>query len=122
MKDWTDFKKSFTQKQEDALWQYFIDHSKVQANGYFLIMFYCQNIDDFWRRLYARYTGDFHRYEIEEKEVKLERAFGESMSLRVQWIDEYGSLKQKINLWLFRKTRRYLQRMGDPKKNRYIKK
>jgi hypothetical protein len=67
MNEWKDFKKSFTQRQEDSFWQYFIDHSTVEANGYYKILFHVKDIDDFWRRLYARYTGEFKRYD------KLER-------------------------------------------------
>lgn len=66
--DWITLKKTFTQAQEDALWQYFIDHSQIQPNGYLGIQFYIKNVDDFWRRLYYRYSGEYIRYDIEEKE------------------------------------------------------
>ena len=66
--DWNTLKKTFTKAQEDALWQYFIDHSKIQPNGYFGILFYVKNVDDFWRRLFYRSSGEYIRYDIEEKE------------------------------------------------------
>lgn len=65
--DWITLKKTFTQAQEDALWQYFIDHSKIQPNGYLGILFYVKDVDDFWRRLFYRYSGEYTRYDIEEK-------------------------------------------------------
>ena len=66
--DWTTLKKTFTKTQEDALWQYFIDHSRIQPNGYLGILFYVKNVDDFWRRLFYRSFGEYIRYDIEEKE------------------------------------------------------
>ena len=66
--DWITLKKTFTKAQEDALWQYFIDHSRIQPNGYFGVQFYVKNVDDFWRRLFFRYSGEYIRYDIEEKE------------------------------------------------------
>lgn len=66
--DWTTLKKTFTKEQEEALWQYFIDHSKIQPNGYFGILFYVKNLDDFWKRLFYRYSGEYIRYDVEEKQ------------------------------------------------------
>lgn len=70
--EWYHFKKTFTQEQEDVLWQYFIDHSKIQPNGYLGIMFYIKDIDDFWRRLFARKNG-FARYEKVDKGIKIKK-------------------------------------------------
>lgn len=44
-----------------------IDHSQIQPNGYFGILFYVKNVDDFWKRLFYRYSGEYIRYDIEEK-------------------------------------------------------
>ena len=66
--DWITLKKTFTKEQEEALWQYFIDHSMIQPNGYLGIQFYVKNVDDFWKRLYFRYSKEYIRYDIEEKE------------------------------------------------------
>lgn len=70
MADWITFKRSFSKEQEDGIWQYIIDHSKVQPNGYLGIQFYVKDLDDFWRRVYARARGDFARYDKLEKEHK----------------------------------------------------
>jgi len=113
---WYEFKRTFTQKQEDALWQYFMDHSKLQPNGYWGIMFYIQDVDDFWRRVHARYMGDFARYDVLEKEKMRNTRMGKAMNRRVKWIEKHGSWKQKLMVYLYRTSREYLQRMGDPAK------
>lgn len=117
MSEWVEFKKSFTQKQEDALWQYFIDHSRVQPTGYLGVLFYVKDVDDFWRRVYARANGDFMRYHKEDKEhrqLKYEhlmqelRAFrhrGNHISRRCTHIDEHGTLWERFMLRLYRRTR-----------------
>lgn len=95
MTDWTDFKRTFTQEQEDAIWQYFIDHSLIQDNGYFGIQFYIKDVDDFWRRVSARYYGDFTRYDVLEKEniaVKKQLIWEELKALR-----RSAKYSQKIN-------------------------
>lgn len=60
------------QKQfKDAMWQYVIDHSKIQPNGYLGIQFYCKNRKDFFDRVKAREEG-FFRYEALTKEYKVQ--------------------------------------------------
>ena len=118
--EWMDFKKSFTQAQEDALWQYFIDHSQVQGNGYLGVMFYVRDVNDFWKRVHARANGDFHRYEkIDKETVQLSRDKIMRELRHCRWrskqisdvcftIDEHGSVVDKVVLGLYRWTRRYL--------------
>ncbi len=115
MKDWIDFKKSFTQKQEDALWQYFIDHSQIQSNGFYGIMFYIRDIDDFWKRLFARYNGDYARYDKLEKQHRNEMLFVHITHKKADRngkisskIDEGNNLYKKMILWIYRKSRDYL--------------
>lgn len=120
MNGWIDFKKSFTQKQEDALWQYFIDHSRVMSTGYLGVLFYVKNVDDFWRRVFARANGDFQRYEKEDKEtrqlkyiklireLRAHRERAEHISRRCNHIDSEGSLYEKLVLFLYRRTRKHL--------------
>ncbi len=115
MNDWTQFKKSFTKEQEDAIWQYLIDHSKVQRNGYLGIQIYVRELDDFWRRVFARYNGDFKRYE------KLEKAHTQTLTAMyimqkdairkskiVGRILKSGSVIEKLALFFYRKSRDYL--------------
>ncbi len=111
MNDWTDFKKSFTSEQESALWQYFIDHSRIQPNGYVGILFYVKDMDDFWQRLYARYTGDFARYDVIKKEAILMKYQGlasQAKKARI-WDDRLQSLSDnnKILKWIFNKIAKY---------------
>ena len=69
MTHWYDYKKEYTAEQERDLWQYFMDHSKMQPNGYWQILFYVKDVNDFWRRLHYRHTGEFKRYDIVEKQA-----------------------------------------------------
>jgi len=113
MKDWIEFKKSFTQEQEDALWQYFIDHSRIQPNGYWWIMFYVRDIDDFWRRVYARYTGAIKRYDVKDKEDKQNTVFSKGMIRKITYIRNHGTPYQKLVGWAYRYSRNYLEKMGN---------
>lgn len=112
MKDWIDFKKSFTQQQEDALWQYFIDHSILETSTFFRISFGVRDVDDFWKRVYARYTGEFSRYNKLEKAQKqqqtahnFEIARNRKHAEITNRIDASGSLWERLILWLHRKTK-----------------
>lgn len=106
------FVESFTKEQRDALWQYFIDHSKLQKNGYWGILFYIRDENDFWLRVHSRFTGEFSRYN------KLEKArIQESIAYNIQKkmahrndrvcreIDGGSNYYRKFLLFLYRKTR-----------------
>lgn len=128
--EWHDFKKTFTQAQEDALWQYFLDHSRIQRNGYFCITFFVRNVDDFWRRLNARASGEFHRYEVEDREtaalqrreiyekllseLRYTRHISSRNSTISSEIDRAGSLWDRLLLRLYRYTRKALFESGRP--------
>ena len=106
MKDWIEFKRTFTQKQEDALWQYFIDHSKVQDNSYLGIMFYVKDVNDFWRRVHARHTGAFQRYNKFQKQYTQGKR--EAELTRVRNLYKTKKLHKKVAFWLYRKLYDYL--------------
>jgi hypothetical protein len=112
-KELVDFKNSFTKEQQDALMQYFYDHSRLQKNGYWGIMFYMKDEDDFWKRLHSRYTGDFKRYDRLEKEKKsnsfwYHNIISEKRRRIVEDIDKKGTIKEKIILFLYRKSKNFL--------------
>lgn len=121
--DWIAFKKSFTKEQEEGLWQYFIDHSQVQPNGYLGVQFYVEDVNDFWKRVYARVSGDFKRYEAQDKvtrqakyrmhyndflELQIVRRKGEKISDVCEEIDGGRNPWRKFLLWLYRHTREHL--------------
>ena len=115
MKPHQEFRKSFTAKQEEAIWQYFMDHANVENNGYFRVMFHVKNTDDFFRRLYARYNGDFKRYNIFEKEYEADKkAFARYIKRSSNFgqferqIKDGWNIKNKIILYLYTKTKHYL--------------
>lgn len=113
--DWVAFKKSFTNEQGEALYQYFVDHSRVQKNGYLGVQFYIRDMDDFWRRLFARFNGDFKRYDKLEKSHKQEMTGWYIMKKKadrhhkiVSEIEAGKNKRKKLALWLYRKMRNYL--------------
>lgn len=96
----------------DALWQWLIDHSEVTDTGSLNIRFYVSNEDDMWRRVYYRYTGQYERYNKEErKQGQMHSAlmrYREDINIfgdKCQKIDTGKSLNKKFVLWLYRKTR-----------------
>lgn len=115
MNDWQEFKKSFTQKQEDAIWQYLIDHSRIQKNGYYGIQFYVRDMDDLWRRLFARYTGDFQRYDKLEKEHNqqlqsywFQKRLTEKNDKIVRKIIDSGSWIERLRFTLYKKLKKQI--------------
>lgn len=112
---WESFRGQFTKDQGAALWQYFLDHSRIQKNGFFGIMFYIRDMDDFWKRVHARYTGEFQRYDKLRKEHLQEnkgyfmwKRQSRKQSEIATRIDKEGSLKEKATLWTYRKSRESL--------------
>ena len=114
-KQWTKFKMSFTEEQREAIWQYVIDHSQIQPNGYHGIQFYIRNQDDLWERLHARYTGQFNRYDKLEKQNQSDRqalVYANKMGYKndkiAKEIKASGNLYKKLILFIYRKSRDYL--------------
>lgn len=101
-----------------SIWQYCIDHSKIQPNGYLGIMFYCKDQEDFWRRVRARQAG-FQRYDIEDKEAgqiqiaelysnyRWHQNHDKLRSERIEVIKN-GNLMQKTAWYIYRKIKKYL--------------
>ncbi len=57
-----------------AVWQYLLDHSKVQPNGYLGFLFYVRDEKDLWRRIKYRQITGFQRYSPDEKIMRQESA------------------------------------------------
>ena len=97
-------KHSVDASVREALWQYFIDHSKIQQNGYYGILFYTKDEDDFWRRVEFRYRGDYKRYDVEERgavhRAKDNRAV--RVSKVIYDIEHNGGLWKRCLLGLYR--------------------
>jgi len=115
LNSWRDFSETFTEDQRKALWQYLIDHSRIQNNGYLGIMFYVKDMDDFWRRVYARYNGDFKRYDILEKGDRMaktsfavQQKIATKRSKIIGQIIKNGSFSKKIAFFFYRKLKKYI--------------
>lgn len=69
-----DFKMLYERMDKDvrvALWQWIIDHSHMDNSSSTLsIKFFVNDEDEMWRRVYYRYTGQYERYNKEERESK----------------------------------------------------
>lgn len=104
---------------KQAIWQYMLDHSRIQPNGYYGILIYCKDKDDFWRRIKARQEG-FKRYDEKDKEAavlwKLKiygqynsyKLHNEKMSARVKEIKEGRNYYKKTLLFLNKHIQKYL--------------
>jgi hypothetical protein len=120
MTDWVDFKRSFSTEQENAIWQYLIDHSNIQPNGDWSIQFYVHDIDDFWKRVCSGANGTCRRYEQKDKKTKqlnrealmqelhMFRAVARKHTVIVDRITLQGSWKERLALRLHRLCRDYL--------------
>lgn len=104
-------------KAKEAIWQYCLDHSKLQKNGYWGIMFYVKDEEDLWRRVVARHSGEFQRYNKLEKQSMQDTFWSElyyfrkksaKNSLISNRIDKSGSWWEKFLLYVNRKIRTYL--------------
>lgn len=59
--------------ERDAVWQYLIDHTSVQSNGYMGVQLYYRDRKDFERRVEGRKNGEVERYDAVKKEIKAMR-------------------------------------------------
>lgn len=103
----------------DAVWQYIIDHAQKTPKGIRAVI-YAKNKSDLKFRVRGRLQGIYRNDEQEmAKEVNDYLAdmgqwhIWKIISGRVGYIasiiDQRGNLKERIILWLYRKTRDYLQ-------------
>lgn len=111
------FKNSFTEEQREAIWQYVIDHTKKPDDtGFFVSRLCFRDQDDMWKRIHARYIGDFSRYnKLERQEqanktaLSLMKKNADFFSKVTEQITNNGTFAQKLVLWIYRKTRNYLK-------------
>jgi hypothetical protein len=102
-----------------AIWQYMIDHTRMQPNGYYGVQLYFKDQADFWRRVMDRMNG-FKRYEEEQKELvalrkqhiikkyHVLRDAREHRQLKIEKIKNQGSLIQRILLEIYFRISQYL--------------
>lgn len=112
--------KNLDQEVRNAIWQYFLDHSKRQRNGYYGFLFYVKDENDFWDRVEYRYTGGFIRNKMSDEEFEKSRnnnIFSELYYFKriakkhnevVQKIKLENNFYKKIILFFYRKSRNYL--------------
>ncbi len=112
---------SYAEKSElkNAIWQYMIDHSQIQDNGYYGVQLYFKDRDDFFKRITARGMG-FKRYEEEQKEFislkkqniyqtyLVSRKKSERMDKRIKEIQNGRNILDKFLWFVQRKCKRYL--------------
>lgn len=105
-----------------AIWQYVIDHAKVQKNGYLGIQFYVMNEEDFWARVQARRDGEFHRYEESDKLTRQQNNIryyeyylynkhrSDKINKKVQYILKKGTLFERFLYLIYKLSRNKLFR------------
>lgn len=106
-------------KFKQALYQFLIDHSRLQPDGYFRVLFYFKTPDELYKRIEARALGQFKRYDIEQKErsseavakdfarLKWHDRRNEFMNQRIKEI-ESGNFWDRLLLFFYRKIRNKL--------------
>lgn len=108
---------SIGEKVKRAIWQYLIDHSQLQKNGYWGIQLYFDE-NDFWDRVDARYNGKYRRYEIADKERRQKNLFDvqkinnlktDIVNKRIQSIQKGSNLVDKVLLRIYWAIKRYLR-------------
>jgi len=57
-------------KWKGGVWQYLIDHSKIDKKGTFLVKFYIPNEKEFWKRVRARQNNQYKRANVQVLEDK----------------------------------------------------
>ena len=111
--------------KDDAVWQYILDHAKKTDTGNYRIFFYIHNRHQWNRKIKQRMRGV---YRNEEKDLESEyngfkisykknmdalwyfKNYAEKMAKIYAKIESSGSLKDKIILWLYKKTKSYLRK------------
>ena len=101
------------------IWQYIIDHSQIQSNGYYGVQLYFRDKEDFWKRVEDRKNG-FKRYTEEQKELislrkqKIYRKYHqlrdskEQYELQLEKIKHHGTFIEKMLLKIYFKINKYL--------------
>lgn len=101
---------------KEAIWQYFLDHSKIQKNGYWGIMFYVKGERDFWSRVQSRYLSEFKRYDAEEKNARQRAKFDALDHQRIEALKwnkriiraRNGNLLDKLVARIYKQAREYI--------------
>ena len=97
----------------DALWQWIIDHSYVdKTTGAYSISFFIKSENDMWKRVYYRYTGQYERYNKEEKQLKKEYfsnkmhdKINDDFAIRFHKMEEAKTVYTRIVIALYRWAR-----------------
>jgi len=105
----------------NAIWQFLIDHSRVENNGLLYIGIHVKDKRDFENRVLARKKYGYLNNDVEytyKKQRELFRRILESYYRKeektkryervVKRIKKQGSLKDKVVLFLYRKTKKIL--------------
>jgi len=107
-------------KLKKAVWQFLIDHSKIQTNGYLGFLFYVRDEKDFWRRVKYRQLTGFQRYDPELKKknqvsarkvhdyYRWSQRRAEVINKRTQEIIDHGSLLEKFKWRLYKRLKKSL--------------
>jgi hypothetical protein len=71
-----------TQSLKNAVWQYMLDHANVNGSGTMKIVFILPTESEFWRRVKARESGEYHRNDLRKLREKEDRRFREFSGIK----------------------------------------
>ena len=89
-----------------AVWQYLIDHTTIQKNGYMGVQLYYKDNNDLWKRIHAREQGKFKRYDVIKKEILASRKWAkvDKKNFGIKHgLAKDGNPIQKIVIYLYEK-------------------
>ena len=118
--DWAIWANEFTKDQEEAIWQFFIDHGHIEKSGIYTVRFPIRDMNDFFRRVFSRKTGDYKKYKREEREMRMEKVKiqyqeylnwvkkNELRSVEVQKIKSSNNIAKRVALMVLEKINEVL--------------
>jgi len=118
MQDHTQLYNRMDKDVRAALWQWLIDHANVsQKSASYFINLNISSEDEMWKRVYYRYTGQYERYNREEKEAR--RKFSTFMHIKTEhdtWVEKFSKvdksrkLLDRLAIFFYKKTRDYIKK------------
>lgn len=94
-------KKHLGPKKSKAIWQYLIDHAQPLPDG-FMVTFFVNNEDDFWKRLEARYLGRYKRNDNEDhlnRQLQMREHYKRMKRRSKRYHDVMTTIQRRGSLW-----------------------
>lgn len=97
------FKNSMTAHMREAIWSYMTDHMSLAQDGSRKAYMIFRDEDDFWRRVYARYSGKFSKRDSQKMTIEATiraKKVGEILSTNAQKQLKLSTIRVSKNVYL----------------------